>query len=99
MNDIPLGWIALAAAILGSGGIGGYLSSRGSRENKLIDQQQEDMATLRETAAKDKAEMQAKFDKLEARLKVVIDYNWRIIAHFADGNPPPPPQPPPEMYV
>ncbi len=87
------GLALIAAALLGGGGIGSFVLSirrprgEGDRENTLIDQYQEQVASLRDEVAQVKKEN----EKLRSREVLVISHLWTLHQHIMEGKPPPPP--------
>lgn len=82
MDPLVAAVIAAAASALGS-----FLVYRASRQNKradhaqqMIDQQQEELAALRD-----------RMSQLERHVRIQGDYVGRLRRHIADGHPPPPP--------
>lgn len=80
-------WQALLTIVLaigGSGGLATYLGHfrrpKGVRENDLIDQLQEETATLR-----------VRMDRFEHRERVLLDYVGTLRYHIYTEAPPPPP--------
>ena len=83
-EELIRGLVTIAVALVGAGGV--YLANRfqkGTRENKLIDQLQEQMKT-----------MQKRMDGFEARDKAYIPHILRLNWHIEQGlGPPAPPIP------
>lgn len=107
------GWVIVLVALLGGGGLSALLTSgsgmknnKSTRENALIDQYQErnkerdqEIVDLKESHRAEKIAIEERVQKLEDRMRIVIQYNFKLISHIAEGKPPPPPEPPAEMYL
>jgi uncharacterized membrane protein (DUF106 family) len=85
--------IGVALTVLGVL-ISAYLTSQVSNRKlkadsgqQMIDQHQEDIATLRKEAAEQRAEIFA----MQRIQRIQGDYVGELRRHIADGNPPPPP--------
>lgn len=90
------GWIA-SIIVAGIGGFTTYLvakaNRKGTSENLLIDQYQEDNASLRTELAL----ANNKIEKQESRERVLIDYVYKLHQHIMEGKAPPPPEFPREL--
>ncbi len=83
-SELLSGLVTVAVALVGAGGV--YLANRfqkGTRENKMIDQLQEQMQ-----------KMQERMDGFEARDRVYLPHILRLNMHIEQGlGPPAPPLP------
>lgn len=81
------------------GGLWTYLSAKaqkkGERENKIIDQLQEEMVRKNE----EQKEMKEQIENLQGQVKELFSrsfedesYIWELQKHILEGNPPPPPE-------
>lgn len=80
-SELLSGLVTLAVALVGAGGV--YLANRfqkGTRENKIIDQLQEEMNSMR-----------GRMDRFEARDKVYIPHILKLNWHIEQGLGPPAP--------
>lgn len=86
-------WIV--AAIAGAGAwLAAKIQHKGRPENALIDQLQEEMASMRG----DIAELKAEQSKAKRRERIRDDYINKLREHINLGNPPPPPAWPEGLY-
>jgi len=77
------GIIVVAAAVLGSGGIGGYMGTRparSTRESNLIDQYQERYAEQEERAEKQDARLDRQEERLEKQDLVIDELRAKVQA-------------------
>lgn len=100
MGDIPPGWVALAIAVIGALGGGGYFAQRGKNKMDLLDQYQEDRKSDRERMDKQDVRIEAQGTKIQALLRKEItmrNYVLDLRSHIDAGLPPPPPEMPVEL--
>lgn len=97
-------WVALASTVIGV--VGGWFVKRtpehepgGSRENKLIDQLQEELSRARELEREKverletgQKELKARMGRMESRELMWRQYTFELQAHIIAQKPPPPPE-------
>lgn len=100
MGDIPPGWVALAVAVVGALGSGGYFAARGKNKTDLLDQYQEDRKSDRDRMDKQDVKIEAQDSKIQTLLRREItmrNYVLELRRHIDEGKPPPPPAMPAEL--
>lgn len=94
----------LLAALLGSGGVSAYFSSRparSTREGALIDQYQERYAEQEEKLEKQDKRIDELAETVDAMRRREITYRtyiYELIRHIEDKAGPPPPPLPADLY-
>lgn len=108
MNE-PINWTVVAqvavpviVAIVGVWGVkAGSKAQKGSRENLIIDQLQEqvDKASARSDKQDERmGRIEKELDRFKMRERIRDEYINRLRAHILAGNPPPPPDWPQGLY-
>lgn len=95
MNEwTVVGSVAVAIVTVCGTWLATKIQHKGKPENALIDQLQEEMASMRG----DIAELKAEQSKAKRRERIRDDYINKLREHINLGNPPPPPAWPEGLY-
>lgn len=95
MNEwTVVGSVAVAVVTVCGTWLATKIQHKGKPENALIDQLQEEMASMRG----DIAELKAEQSKAKRRERIRDDYINKLREHINLGNPPPPPAWPEGLY-